>query len=60
LRLLRCELAAVGYRESRVDRDVPGEYVALFIAPALDKRPSPEAITKALAEKPCTAGGDGR
>lgn len=60
LRLLRCELAAVGYRESRIDRAVPGEYIALFVAPALDKRPSPEAITRALAEKPCTSSNDGR
>jgi SAM-dependent methyltransferase len=57
LRLLRCELEAVGYRESRVDRSVPGEYVALFIAPTLDARPSPEAITRTLAAKPCTAPG---
>lgn len=60
LRLLRCELTAVGYRESRVDRDVPGEYIALFIAPSVDQRPSPEAITRALAERPCTAGSNER
>ncbi|HMS03103.1 MAG TPA: methyltransferase domain-containing protein [Gemmatimonadaceae bacterium] len=60
LRLLRCELAAVGYRESRVDRAVPGEYIALFIAPAPEERPSPEAITEALSQSPCTAPGGGR
>jgi SAM-dependent methyltransferase len=60
LRLLRCELAAVGYRESRVDRAVPGEYIALFIAPTPEERPSPEAITEALSQSPCMAPGGGR
>jgi SAM-dependent methyltransferase len=60
LRLLRCELAAVGYRETRVDRSVPGEYIAIFLAPGAGERPTPEAITQALAAKPCTAPGDGR
>jgi SAM-dependent methyltransferase len=60
LSLLRCELKAVGYRESRVDREVPGEYVAVFIAPTLEARPSPEAITRALAERPCAAPGGRR
>lgn len=57
LQLLRCELRAVGYRESRVDRAVPGEYVAVFIAPPLADRPTPEAITRALSEKPCLPPG---
>ncbi len=57
LQLLRCELRAVGYRESRVDREVPGEYVAVFIAPTLAERPAPEAIMQSLAEKPCTPPG---
>ncbi len=57
LELLRCEFAAVGYREVRVDRSVPGEYVVVFAAPALSERPSPEALTQALAERPCTAPG---
>jgi SAM-dependent methyltransferase len=55
--LLRCELAAVGYREESVDRSVPGEYVATFLAPSNEERPTPEAITTALGERPCTAQG---
>jgi SAM-dependent methyltransferase len=57
LQLLRCELRAVGYRESRVDRAVPGEYVAVFIAPTLAERPTPDEITQALTDKPCTPPG---
>jgi SAM-dependent methyltransferase len=60
LSLLRCELKAVGYRETRVDRAVPGEYIAVFVAPTLEERPTPEAITQALAERPCTAPGGRR
>lgn len=57
LSLLRCELQAVGYRESRVDRAVPGEYVAVYVAPSSDARPSPETVTRTLRERPCTAPG---
>ncbi len=60
LSLLRCELQAVGYKESRVDRAVPGEYVAVYVAPSLETRPSPEAITRTLSERPCTAPGGRR
>ena len=57
LPLLRCELRAVGYREVRVDLAVPGEYIAVFTAPSLAERPTPEAITQLLSEKPCTPPG---
>lgn len=57
LALLRCELAAVGYRESRVDREVAGEYVAVFVAPKLEERPTPAEITTALSQKPCVPPG---
>jgi ubiquinone/menaquinone biosynthesis C-methylase UbiE len=60
LALLRCELKAVGYRETRVDRSVPGEYIAVFVAPTLEERPSPATITQTLAERPCTAPGGRR
>lgn len=55
--LLVCEVTAVGYREASVDRSVPGEYVAVFSAPSAEERPSPEEITRALAERPCIAPG---
>jgi ubiquinone/menaquinone biosynthesis C-methylase UbiE len=57
LELLRCEVEAVGYRLDRIDRTVPGEYAAVFIAPSLDERPAPEAIVQSLASAPCTATG---
>lgn len=57
LELLLCEVRAVGYREERILRDVPGEYAALFLAPSLDERPSPEAITAAMQANPCSAPG---
>lgn len=46
--LLRCELSAMGYRETAFHR-LTGDvgYLAVFEAPATDKRPAPEAI------KPC-------
>ncbi len=55
--LLRCELAAVGYRADTVDRSVPGEYVAVFLAPSLTERPSPEALAEMLLQNPCTVPG---
>ena len=43
--LLRCELAAVGYRETALHPLTGGVgYLAVFEAPAPDKRPEPEAI----------------
>lgn len=57
LSLLRCEVEAVGFRVAEVQRDVPGEYIAVFIAPDLAVRPTPEQITAALAQNPCTAPG---
>ena len=57
LALLRCELSAVGYREERVERDVPGEYIAVFTAPTPADRPSPDSISRAMAVKPCVAPG---
>lgn len=55
--LLRCELAAVGYRVDTVDRSVPGEYVAVFFAPAVAERPTPEELTQLLAQNPCIVPG---
>ncbi len=57
LALLRCEVEAVGYRVTDVKRDVPGEYIAVFTAPDVATRPSPEQLTAALAQSPCTAPG---
>ena len=50
--LLRCELAAVGYRELSFT-PLQGEvgYLAVFAPPTLDARPEPQAI------QPCKAGG---
>ena len=46
--LLRCELAAVGYRETGfVTLDGGVGYLATFAAPAVDERPAPGSI------KPC-------
>lgn len=43
--LLQCELAAVGYRQVSFRRLEGGiGYLAIFEAPALDKRPAPAAI----------------
>jgi len=53
--LLRCELRAVGYRERRFTRTTSEEYVAVFDAPVLAQRPTPEAITAALTRSPCRA-----
>ena len=51
--LLRCELEAVGYRMAGLTRTAPGEYVAIFRAPALEARPTPDAIRARLAATPC-------
>lgn len=53
--LLRCELLAVGYRERRFTRTTDEEYVAVFEAPDLGRRPTPAAITAALGRSPCRA-----
>lgn len=53
--LLRCELAAVGYRESTVEWNGDEEYVAVYTAPTAGTRPSPDAIRRALRERPCRA-----
>lgn len=45
-KLLRCELAAAGYRETGFSELAGGVgYLAIFEAPAPDKRPDPKAIT---------------
>ncbi|MBU6366103.1 MAG: methyltransferase domain-containing protein [Gemmatimonadetes bacterium] len=51
--LLRCELEAVGYRQAGLTRTAPGEYVAIFEAPAQDARPTPAAIRARLQRSPC-------
>ncbi|MCJ2059251.1 methyltransferase domain-containing protein [Methylobacterium sp. J-048] len=42
--LLRCELAAVGFREIGFQTLSGGAYLAIFAAPAPDERPRPESI----------------
>ncbi|SFL16191.1 class I SAM-dependent methyltransferase [Methylobacterium pseudosasicola] len=42
--LLRCELAAAGYRETGFQTLSGGAYLAVFAAPAPENRPSPETI----------------
>lgn len=42
--LLRCELAAAGYRETGFHPLKDGAYLAVFAAPAPEDRPRPEAI----------------
>jgi SAM-dependent methyltransferase len=56
--LLRCELAAVGYRQLSFTNTAPTEYVAIFAAPDSASRPTPAAITAALRSTPCRAPGD--
>jgi ubiquinone/menaquinone biosynthesis C-methylase UbiE len=53
--LLRCELAAVGYREIAFTRAGAEEYVAVFEAPRGNARPAPQAIAARLASQPCQA-----
>jgi hypothetical protein len=49
-RLLRCELAAVGYREISIDR-LPGSqaYLAIFAPPSVASRTRPEAVVACKA-----------
>jgi predicted methyltransferase len=42
--LLRCELAAAGYRETAFQPLKDGAYLAVFTAPAPDQRPGPATI----------------
>ena len=42
--LLRCELAAAGYRETAFQPLKDGAYLAVFAAPAPDEQPRPETI----------------
>ena len=53
--LLRCELAAVGYRERSFTRTGPDEYVAVFVAPDSAQRPAPSDISAALQARRCRA-----
>ncbi len=53
LPVLTCEFAAVGYVRDTVWRRSPEEYVAVFRAPTVAQRPSPEALRAALARAPC-------
>lgn len=55
--LLRCELAAVGYRQLSFTATAPSEYVAIFAVPDSALRPTPAAITTALRTTPCRAPG---
>lgn len=52
--LLRCELKAIGYVERSLARNGE-EYVAIFEAPALDRRPSPATVLAQLTRSPCKA-----
>ncbi|MCJ2024633.1 class I SAM-dependent methyltransferase [Methylobacterium sp. J-067] len=52
--LLRCELAAVGYRETGFHPMPDGTYLAVFEAPAPEARPKPDAI------RPCRDGATAR
>lgn len=56
--LLRCELAAVGYRQRSFTNTAPEEYVAIFDAPSLATRPTPEVVSATLARSPCRAPGE--
>jgi hypothetical protein len=48
--LLRCELAAVGYREIRLDRLKGSDaYLATFAPPSVAGRPRPEAMVACKA-----------
>lgn len=51
--LLTCEFAAVGYARDTVYQRSPSEYVAVFRAPTLAARPSPEALAATLTRSPC-------
>jgi SAM-dependent methyltransferase len=51
--LLRCELGALGFREVKWEWLAEGEYVAVFEAPTVEQRPSPEALRARLSRSPC-------
>lgn len=51
--LLRCELAAVGYRQLSITTTAPSEYVAIFLAPDSASRPTPAAIVTAQRTTGC-------
>ena len=51
--LLTCEFAAVGYARDTVYQRSPSEYVAVFRAPSLAARPTPEQLSAALTRSPC-------
>lgn len=53
--LLRCELRAVGYTERSYQRYGVEEYVAVFEAPSVTKRPSPSDLRARLQRSACTA-----
>jgi hypothetical protein len=49
--LLRCELAAVGYREISFDRLAGSDaYLAVFAPPSISSRPRPQAIVACKAQ----------
>jgi hypothetical protein len=49
--LLRCELAAVGYREISFDRLIGSDaYLAIFAPPSVASRARPEAIVACKAQ----------
>ena len=49
--LLRCELTAVGYRESSFDRLIGSDaYLAIFAPPSIASRTRPEAIAVCKAQ----------
>ncbi|MFC6788798.1 class I SAM-dependent methyltransferase [Methylobacterium komagatae] len=52
--LLRCELAAVGYRETGFHTMPDGTYLAVFEAPAPEARPKPDTI------RPCKDAASAR
>lgn len=53
--LLRCELRVVGYTERSYQRYGVEEYVAVFEAPSVAKRPSPSDLSARLKRSACTA-----
>jgi hypothetical protein len=49
--LLRCELAAVGYREISFDRLTGSDaYLAVFAPPSVSNRPQPQAMVACKAQ----------
>lgn len=51
--VLRCELEVVGYRQRSFTRTAPAEYVAVFEAPTVEARPTPEQLFERFSAKPC-------